>query len=98
MIPVKVSGIKFTSTGNKLISQWHAALVHETITIEQLYKLAEDIITENASFASIKQDALFLVSSHKQTSLGIQEHEKHKQLCELFPQISEDHHIVVWAR
>ncbi len=99
IIPIKVSGIEFTPEGNRLFSKWLPDFVDETITIHELYELADTAIADDKMpFTSVKRDTLFLVSSHKQIPLGIEECCLTMTLHDTFPQISEDHYIIIWVR
>ena len=99
ILPVKISGIEFTPNGNRLLSKWLPNFVDETIQIGQLYDLAEVAIAKDMPFTSVKQDTLFLVSSHKQLPLGIDaDNDLNRTLIDVYPQISEDHYIIVWVR
>ena len=99
-IPIKISGIEFKITGCKLRSQWLDTMVDPaSVSAQNLFDAAMLIINLDGAFTNVKMDSLFIVSSHKQTSLHIDAtRDMSKSILEICPDISEDSHIVVWVR
>lgn len=100
-VPVKIMGIEFTNNGSKLFSKWLDKLIDPNTTkVDDLYKYVCMSIQQdsNHKLNNIKTTGLFFICSEKKTSIHLQPSDHIKTIFEVYPALTNDHHMVVWVR
>ena len=97
ILPLKVCGIFFDGTKNSRYAKWCPEFIRPDNTIADIYKLADQTRETLGCFTNLQRDTLFVSTGIRDFAISITGNSE-KKLSELVPSLSEDAHIVIWAR